>query len=416
MQRRRLLALTGGAVPWLGGPSLAQRAPGNSPGAGVEAASSLCGRKALVIGNASYAERPLNNPVNDARLVAQALRGVGFAVTEHLNLGSREFRRVRRDFTASVVPDDSAVVFYFAGHGIQLNGRNYLLPVDLDLRDVDEVRDESIDLQEMLDAFDGAASRQARIFIIDACRDYPFDKLPSRPERPRKGLAQTSAAGTLIAYSAGPGSTSEDGPAGGNSVYTQALATSLTEPQLPIETLLKRVAARVSEATSRRQVPWVNTSLQVDFSFNPTGCAADAAPATARPVAAAARLLRVNLAGGPQLNTDRQRRSASLALRIYVLRDVSRFQGAAFDVLYDEDEKALGATLLGREIVHLRPGERRAVSLKVVDGAQAIAVFGAFRELDQAEWRATVALPAPAGAAALSIDAQARRVQLTWGE
>ncbi len=376
------------------------------------------GRKALVIGNARYAELPLDNPENDARLLAQTLRSLGFEVAEYLNLGVREFRRVLRDFARSVRDDDSAAVFYYAGHGVQINGRNYLLPVDVNLRDADEVRDESIDLEEVLSRGEAASAQQARIFIIDACRDNPFSKLPPRPERPeraRKGLAVTGASGSLIAFSAGPGSTSEDGPPGSNSVYSRRLALAMREPGLPIESLLKRVATQVREDTQGRQVPWVNTSMEVDFSFNPVAPAPGKDLALAAPLAATAvPRLNILLQADRLLNTDLQQRPASLALRVYLLRDASSFQRASFDALYDNDDGTLGPDLLAREIVHLRPGGTRELSLPLAPAAQAVGVFGAFRELAQSQWRAVLPLPKPGAAQGVQVDAQARRVQLAW--
>jgi type VI secretion system VasD/TssJ family lipoprotein len=381
--------------------------------------ATLARRKALVIGNARYAELPLDNPENDARLIAQTLQELGFEVTFHLNLKVRDFRRALREFARNVQDDDAATVFYYAGHGMQINGRNYLLPVDLNLRDADEVRDESVDLEDVLGRSE-RPGRQARIFIIDACRDNPFGVVSTRPERARKGLAVTGASGALIAFSAGPGSTSEDGPAGGNSVYSARLAAAMREPGLPIESVLKRVAVQVREDTRDRQVPWVNTSLQVDFQFNPGQLTPDtvarAPPREAAP-AAAARRIQVQVLADRQLNTDTRQQSATLALRLYLLRDGTSFQRASFDALYDHDEQTLGSALLVREIVHLRPGDSRDLSLGLLPGTQVIGVFAAFRELGQSQWRAVLRLPGDDTPAppSVQVGAQARSVQIAWG-
>lgn len=409
MQRRHVIALCS-AVPLVLGRIAGAQPLSADPAAGR--------RKALVIGNSRYAELPLDNPENDARLVARTLQGLGFEVSLHLDLKVRDFHRALREFTRSVQDDDGAMLFYFAGHGMQINGRNYLLPVDLNLRDVDEVRDESIDLEDVLGRSE-LPGRQARIFIIDACRDNPFGVVSSRPERARKGLAVTGASGTLVAFSAGPGSTSEDGPPGGNSVYSARLAAAMREPGVPVETMLKRVASRVREDTRNRQVPWINTSLQVDFYFNPATAPVQAAePAPNPPAAAAApRRIRIQVQAERQLNTDKHQRSATLALRVYLLRDAAGFQRSSFDALYDNDEQTLGGAMLAREIVHLRPGDQRELSLGLVPGTQAIGVFAAFREMEQSQWRAVLRLPAEDAAAPpeVRVDAQARSVQIASG-
>jgi len=145
---------------------------------------------ALVIGNAQYAQAPLANPENDARLIASTLKALGFEVDARYNLKGSEFRRALRDFGRTMEDDDSASVFYYAGHGIQIGGRNFLLPVDIALRDEAEVRDEAIDMQEALLAHVDRVRPRARIFIIDACRNDPF--AARRRSRNANGLALTA--------------------------------------------------------------------------------------------------------------------------------------------------------------------------------------------------------------------------------
>ena len=232
-------------------------------------------RVALVIGNGRYPEIPLNNPEHDARLVAQTLRSLDFEVGEYLNLNARDFKRVLREFARRMDDDQVASVFYYAGHGVQIGGRNYLLPVDIALRDEAEVRDEAIDMQEALLAHVDRVRPRARIFIIDACRNDPF--AARGRSRNANGLAEMAAPGALIAFSAAPGGVAEDGPIGGNSIYTRHLATELRSAGVEVEEMMKAVRIKVLRDTAQRQIPWVNTSMVVNFMFNP-----GAAPATGR--------------------------------------------------------------------------------------------------------------------------------------
>jgi type VI secretion system VasD/TssJ family lipoprotein len=363
-------------------------------------------RVALVIGNGRYRDTPLDNPEHDARLIARTLRNLGFEVAEHLNLGAREFKRVLREFGRRIEDDQVASVFYYAGHGVQIGGRNYLLPVDIGLRDEAEVRDEAIDLQEALLAHVDRVRPRARIFIIDACRNDPF-AARARDARKANGLAEMAAPGALIAFSAAPGGVAEDGPVGGNSVYTRHLAAEMGAAGVDVEDMLKAVRIKVLRDTSQRQIPWVNTSMVVNFMFNPAPAALAATPK---------RNLQLLVQAQRSLNTDARNASASLAVRVYVLRDASGFQKASFDSLYDADEATLGSNVLVRESLHLRPGEARELELELSGDARAVAVFGAFRQIDQAQWRAILPLPAGTLAPRARVDAQARQLQVGWAK
>ncbi len=415
MIRRRILA-------WLG---LAPASLLGLPRVHAAVPETASRRIALVIGNAEYAQAPLANPENDARLVASTLKSLGFDVTMYLNLKVRDFRRVLRDFGRRMDDDGTASVFYYAGHGMQIDRRNYLLPVDLNLRDEGEVKDEAIDLDEALLGRIDRVRPRARIFIIDACRDNPFSDRP-RPSRSPAGLAEMAAPGALIAFSAAPGRTAEDGPPGTNSIYSRLLAQEMRSEGVEVEEMLKNVRVKVLRETHERQLPWVNTSMVVNFVFNPGRSAAAGlvpASAPAARLAAAAppreeavhtRSLRLSIQAERSLNTDRQQGSASLALRVYVLRDGQIIQRASFDSLYDNDEATLGSALLRRESVHLRPGETRELVLALGDEARFIAVVAAYRELERAQWRAVLALPAQDTVPAARLSAQARQVQLAW--
>jgi type VI secretion system VasD/TssJ family lipoprotein len=398
MSRRRLLAcLTLVPVLWSG---VCQA----QPQAKVQASRQR--RVALVIGNARYPEFPLNNPEYDARLVAQTLRTLDFEVGEHLNLNARDFKRVLREFARRMDDDQVASVFYYAGHGIQIGGRNYLLPVDIAVRDEAEVRDESIDLQDALLSHVDRVRPRARIFIIDACRNDPFGPR-GRGVRKANGLAEMAAPGALIAFSAAPGSVAEDGPIGGNSIYTRHLATELRAVGVEVEEMMKAVRVKVLRDTAERQIPWVNTSMVVNFMFN---------PGVAPQLAGAKRNLQLLVQAQRSLNTDARNVSASLALRVYVLRDASGFEKASFDSLYDDDEATLGSNVLVRESLHLRPGEARELALELSGDARAVAVFGAFREIEHSQWRAILPLPVGTLAPRARVDAQARQLQVGWAK
>jgi len=410
MSRRRLLAwLSLAPAVWLGALPLRTLA---------QAPAVTSRRVALVIGNGQYPQATLSNPENDARLVGSTLTALGFEVDLNLNLKARDFKRVLRDFGRRMDDDGSALVFYYAGHGMQIDRRNYLLPVDLNLRDEGEVKDESVDLEDALLSRIDRVRPRARIFIIDACRDNPFTAR-TRSDRVASGLAEMAAPGALIAFSAAPGRTAEDGPPGTNSIYTRHLAREMRAPGVEVEEMLKNVRVKVLRETQERQIPWVNTSMVVNFAFNPgLGDPAPASPSA--PVLArleprtASRSLRLSIQAERSLNTDRQQGSASLALRVYLLSDGQAFERASFDSLYDNDEATLGTALLRRETLHLRPGEARELVLALGADAHFLAVFAAYRELDRSQWRTLLALPSDDTVPPARLDAQARQVQLAW--
>lgn len=249
-------------------------------------------RIALVVGNSQYPKVPLDNPVNDARLMAGNLRKLGFDVNLQLNVGVLQFRRALREFARMVQQDDAIAVLYYAGHGVQIDGRNYLLPVDINLRDQEEVKDESVDIEELFLSKIDKVGSHPRIVILDACRDNPF-AAKTRNVRSAGGLAEMGARGTLIAFASAPGAPAEDGPAGRNSIYTRNLADEMMVPGLEVEQMFKNVRVRVLSETRQRQLPWVNTSLTSNFSFNPTArrpAAESPAAASAPPGAPAAAL------------------------------------------------------------------------------------------------------------------------------
>jgi uncharacterized caspase-like protein len=221
-------------------------------------------RIALVIGNAAYRVDPLDNPVNDARLVAQSLRQAGFGVVVLENLDRRRLVDALRDF-GNRLGENTIAAFYYAGHGLQLRDRNYMIPVDADIRSEDEIPLAGVDVGFLLGRMSTARSR-INIVILDACRNNPF---AGRSGPRAQGLAQMDApVGTLLAYATAPGKLAADG-AGANSLYATHLARHLLTPGLPVEHVFKRVREGVVRETKELQVPWESSSLQGEFAFVP---------------------------------------------------------------------------------------------------------------------------------------------------
>lgn len=242
-------------------------------------------RLALVIGNADYKVGPLKNPVNDARLVGDNLRSLGFEVIQRENASLRDMLESMRQFI-SRGKDSQVRLLYYAGHGFQVKGRNYLLPTDSEIRAEDDVPTRSADVAELLDRL-GQLKTGINIVILDACRNNPFaggEVLGPDGRRLKfrgtaaSGLAPLEAPlGTMVAFSTAPGGVALDSPDDRNSLYTKHLVSSLKTPGLPIEMLFKQVRLNVARETSRLQVPWESSSLTGDFCFKPSpngGCAA----------------------------------------------------------------------------------------------------------------------------------------------
>ena len=221
-------------------------------------------RLALVIGNATYKSSPLTNPVNDARLIEQSLKDAGFTVLKAENASRRDMQRLIRDFGDKLKQSGGVGLFYFAGHGVQVRGNNYLIPVDADIKTEDEVAFDSIDAQSVLEKMESAKNRM-NLIVLDACRDNPFAK---NSRSASAGLATMSApSGSLVAYSTAPGSVASDG-SGKNGLYTEQFARVLQQPGLPVEEVFKQVRAAVRRASNNQQTPWENTALEGQFFSN----------------------------------------------------------------------------------------------------------------------------------------------------
>jgi Caspase domain/Domain of unknown function (DUF4189)/Putative peptidoglycan binding domain len=242
-------------------------------------------RVALVVGNSAYKQAlALPNPVNDAAAVAAMLEGAGFRVVLRRDIGINDMRRTLREFTDATRNADIALIF-FAGHGIEIDGENYLIPVDAILeRDID-VDDETVSLDRMLRVIEPA--RSLRLVILDACRDNPFSHSMKRTMASRsigKGLAKVepTVTDTLIAFAAKAGSTASDG-AGPHSPYTAALLRHLPEPGLDLRIALGRVRDEVMLKTERKQEPFYYGSLGGSVIALVPGNAPEAAATTIHP-------------------------------------------------------------------------------------------------------------------------------------
>jgi formylglycine-generating enzyme required for sulfatase activity len=221
-------------------------------------------RVALVIGNATYKQGPLRNPVNDANAMAGKLRSLGFDVILKENLKVGQVSGVYREFRQKIPPGGVALVFY-AGHGVQFKGQNYFPAVDSEIQEEEGVPMQSLHLGTLLDVMEESKAGINLVFL-DACRDNPFAK---RFRSGARGLATVEkASGTLIHYATKPGSVAADGT-GKNGTYTEALLAQIGEPGVPIEQVLKRVTNRVADKTNSVQEPWVEGSLRGDFYFIP---------------------------------------------------------------------------------------------------------------------------------------------------
>lgn len=240
-------------------------------------------RTALVIGNATYRNAPLRNPVNDAQAVASALRGLGFEVILRENATQRETLDAFREFAFKAAKSQVRLLYY-AGHGAQIKGRNYLMPVDAEVQTEDEITQKGADVTEFLERL-GTLPSGVNLVVLDACRNNPFTSTPSQVADSRRfrtrGLAPQTAglaplqapSGTLIAFSTAPGSVAVDNPMQKNSVYTKHFLASLRTPGLPVERLFKQVRVAVALETQQQQVPWETSSLMGEFCFrtDPTG-------------------------------------------------------------------------------------------------------------------------------------------------
>ncbi len=242
-------------------------------------------RVALVVGNNAYANGPLLNPVNDAKAMAAALQSAGFNVILKLDARQSELLTALREFGVKLKDGGpgTAGLFYFAGHGMQIKGRNFLIPVGANIEHEDELAYQALDAQAVMDKMESAGNG-TNIVILDACRNNPFVRSFRSNQQ---GLAQMDApVGTVVAFSTAPGSVASDGT-GRNGLYTSHLLAAMKSPGRKVEEVFKQVRIGVLRDSAGKQTPWEFSSLVGDFYFSPgvpgalAGGAAVAAPAPA---------------------------------------------------------------------------------------------------------------------------------------
>ena len=223
-------------------------------------------RTALVIGNARYEIGALRNPTNDAQDMAATLQKLGFEVTLTIDATQERMEHNISEFGRQLY-QGGVGLFYYAGHGVQVDGENYLIPVDANIQSESDVRYKAVNIGQVLGKM-GEARNGLNIVILDACRDNPFAKRFRSASRGLAIVSSSAVKGTFIAYATSPGKVASDGE-DRNGLYTKQLLTQLQTPGMPIEQVFKRVLQGVERDTNGRQTPWTSSSFSGDFYFVP---------------------------------------------------------------------------------------------------------------------------------------------------
>lgn len=221
-------------------------------------------RIALIIGNNNYSMSPLRNAINDARLMDKALRAAGFKTIVREDAAYTQMEEVAADFASQLGPDDTALFFY-AGHGLQIESENFLVPIDFEAANsVIQAKFKCFRLGQLFEELKKRAKRS--IIVLDACRSNPVAESHSL----QAGLAQPQVAGTemFIAFSTSPGQVAADNPAGRDSWFSEALADLIEQPGLTLDDVFTRTKSRVKAETEGRQAPWTQSSLTTTFYFH----------------------------------------------------------------------------------------------------------------------------------------------------
>jgi len=222
-------------------------------------------KTALVIGNGAYRTMPaLRNPAGDANLIAGKLAGLGFDVVRIVDGGRMDVWNGLREFGRKAQGADVALVFY-AGHGVQVNGQNWLLPVDADIQTSTDLTAQALKASDLLEIMEASGARLKLVFL-DACRNNPLPRSLSRGTANGLARLEANAAGMMIAFATSPGDVALDG-AGDNSPFTEALAQLIDTPDLEVRHLMGKVRESVYRATGERQLPWLNEALIGEYYF-----------------------------------------------------------------------------------------------------------------------------------------------------
>ncbi|MCH2021325.1 MAG: caspase family protein [Saprospiraceae bacterium] len=225
-------------------------------------------RTALIIGNSNYNNSPLRNPVNDALAMAIELKNSGFNVMVYINIDQKTMKKAIREFGEKLKEIGGVGLFFYGGHGLQADGRNFLVPIDATIKKVQDIEFESVDLGRVLSEFE-YAENDMNIIILDACRDNPYKEAFEKSKHMSyNGLASIGSApyNSYIAFATGPGSVALDGK-GKNSLYTQELLKAMKEPGKGIEEVFKKVRKNVRRFSEGKQIPWESSSVEDDFYF-----------------------------------------------------------------------------------------------------------------------------------------------------
>jgi hypothetical protein len=222
-------------------------------------------RIALIIGNGAYPTAPLRNPANDARLMTDELAKLGFETTSIIDGNQTQIKKAISDFGDLLGADKNTIgLFYYAGHGLQVKGKNYIIPVDAKIEKEADVVVYCVDLDGLLANLEYAANN-LNVIILDACRNNPYSR--SFRSSAGNGLATVTApSGTIIAFATAPGSTAADGE-GSNGLYTQEFVKALQFPNIRIEDIFKKTRTQVKAISGGKQIPWENSALEGDFYF-----------------------------------------------------------------------------------------------------------------------------------------------------
>jgi formylglycine-generating enzyme required for sulfatase activity len=230
-------------------------------------------RLALVIGNSTYPDSPLRNPTNDAADIASALRHLNFIVTDAQNLTLRDMDRITDSFAQGLRPGD-LVFFYYAGHGVQYQQENYLIPIDYRARSAADLRYDALPAAQIRDRLESSGAT-VRVIVLDACRDNPFSGTRSGT----RGLAPMEVAeGTLVAYATADGRTADDNPGERNGLYTKFLLQSLSQPGITLRQAFDQTRASVFKASSKHQLPFLYEGIVGDVHLAPVPTVPGSAP------------------------------------------------------------------------------------------------------------------------------------------